>query len=172
MIEQISSPEPEPIAVVDCTFIEKSGKHTPGLDWFYNGKTQRVQKGLEWSVIAIVDLEQQTGYALSAQQTEAGLHAQSTQETGKPQSKSRVDFYVGPLGYCQSYFPQWARYVAADGFYSKLKWVDGLVQLNLHAIGKLRCDADLRFLYDGPQKRRGCPRRYGDKVDLSDPQSV
>jgi hypothetical protein len=43
------------------------------VDWFYNGKTQRAEKGLEWSVIAIVDLEQQTGYALSAQQTEAGL---------------------------------------------------------------------------------------------------
>jgi DDE superfamily endonuclease len=169
LIEQISSPEREQIAVVDCTFIEKSGKHTPGLDCFYNGKTQRAEKGLEWSVIAIVDLAQQTGYALSAQQTEAGLQAQSTQATGQTQPKSRVDFYVGHLGYCQSYFPEWVRYVAADGFYSKLKWVDGVVQLNLHAIGKLRCDADLKFLYDGPQKRRGCPRRYGDKVDLSDP---
>jgi hypothetical protein len=28
LIEQISSPEREQIAVVDCTFIEKSGKHT------------------------------------------------------------------------------------------------------------------------------------------------
>ncbi|NJK52688.1 MAG: transposase [Leptolyngbyaceae cyanobacterium SU_3_3] len=154
---------------MDCTFIEKSGKHTHGLDWFYNGKTQRAEKGLECSVIAIVDLEQHTGYTLSAQQTEAGLQAQSTEKTGTTRAKSRVDFYVGHLGYCQSYLPEWVRYVAADGFYSKLKWVDGVVGLNLHAIGKLRSDADLKFLYDGPQKHRGRPRRYGDKVDLSDP---
>jgi hypothetical protein len=33
-------------------------------------------EGLEWSVVAVVDLAQKTGYALSAQQTEAGLGAQ------------------------------------------------------------------------------------------------
>jgi hypothetical protein len=38
-----------------------------------------------------------------------------------------------------SYFPNWVRYVAADGFYSKYKYVEGIVRLKLQAIGKQRC---------------------------------
>jgi hypothetical protein len=46
----------------------------------------------------------------------------------------------------------------ADGFYSKYKWVTGVVQLGFDAIGKLRCDANLKFLYDGTVPRaRGTP---------------
>ncbi|MGB8703343.1 MAG: transposase [Thermosynechococcaceae cyanobacterium] len=169
LIEQVSAPENEQIAVVDCTFVEKSGRHTYGLDWFYNGKTQRAERGLEWSVVGIVDLAQQTGYALSAQQTEAGIQAPISKPGNPDEAKSRVDFYIGHLAYCQSYLPDRVRYVAADGFYGKRKWVDGVVGLNLHAIGKLRCDANLKFLYDGPQKPKGARRRYGDKVNLADP---
>lgn len=161
------------IAVVDCTFVEKSGRHTYGVDWFYNGKTQRAERGLEWSVVAIVDLQQNTGYTLSAQQTEAGLSARTnpTVEPGTPH-RSRIDFYLGHLAYCLSYFPSWIRYVVADGFYSKYKWVNGVAHLGLHAIGKLRCDASLMFLYDGEQKKRGRPRRYDGKVDLSEPSRL
>ena len=56
----------------------------------------------------------------------------------------------------------------ADGFYSQYKWVTGVVQLGLHAIGKLRCDANLKFLYDGPYSGRGARRRYDGKVNLKD----
>lgn len=170
LIEQVTADDSPQIAVVDCTFTEKSGRHTYGLDWFYNGKTQRAERGLEWSVVAIVDLVQKTGYALSAQQTAAGLGAQepgTDEETTPP--KSRVDFYLGHLAYCVAFFPAAIRYVVADGFYSKYKWVSGVVQLGFHAIGRLRSDANLKFLYDGPQKRRGNRRRYDGKVDLSDP---
>lgn len=52
--------------------------------------------------------------------------------------------------------------------YSKYKWVSGVVQLGFHAIGKLRCDANLKFLYTGPYSGRGAPRRYGGKVNLHD----
>ena len=52
------------LLAVDTTFHEKSGRCTPDLDWFYNGKTQQVEKGLEWSVLAVIDLQQCTAYAL------------------------------------------------------------------------------------------------------------
>ena len=45
----------------------------------------------------------------------------------------------------------------------------GVVQLGLHSIGRLRSDANLKFLYEGPQKRRGNRRRYDGKVNLADP---
>lgn len=169
LIEQERKGEGAQIAVVDCTFLSKSGRHTHGLDWFYNGKTQRVEKGLELSVIGIVDIEKNTGYALSAQQTEAGLSGQS--QNGKQDAVAkgnRINFYLGHLAACIMYFPQWVRYIVADGFYSKYKWVTGVVQLGFHAIGKLRSDANLKFLYEGPYRGRGARRRYDGKVNLHD----
>jgi hypothetical protein len=67
LVESLSTDDSLQIAVVACTFLEKSGRATYGLDWFYNGKTQRPEKGLELSVVALVDLKQNTGYSLSAQ---------------------------------------------------------------------------------------------------------
>ena len=166
LIEQVSRCEHTQIAVVDCTFVEKSGRHTYGLDWFYNGKTQRAERGLELSVVAIVDIEQNTGYALSAQQTDANLGETAKDKANKG---NRIDFYLGHLADCMNYFPQGIRYVAADGFYSKYKWVNGVVSLGYHSIGKLRTDANLKFLYDGPYSGRGRPQRYDGKVNLKDP---
>jgi hypothetical protein len=166
-IEQARTATGVQITMVDCTFVAKSGKQTEDLDWFYNGKTQRAERGLEGSIIAIVDIEQNTGYSLSAQQTEAGL----SQEKPSPKQQqgsaphSRVDFYLGHLVYCHHDFPSELRYIVADGFYSKSKWGNGVMGLNCHAIGKLRCDANLKFLYTGPQSGRGRPKLYDGKVD-------
>ena len=170
LIEQVTADDSTQIVVVDCTFTEKSGRHTYGLDGFYNGKTQRAERGLEWSVVAVVDLAQKTGYALSAQQTEAGLGAQEPATADETTtSKSQGDFYLGRLAYCTAFFPAAIRYGVADGFYRKYKWVTGVVQLGFHSIGRLRRDANLKFLYDDPQKRRGNRRRYDGKVNLAVP---
>jgi hypothetical protein len=67
----------EVIAVTDCTFIRKSGWATYGLDWFFNGSASRPERGLELSVIAVVDIAQNTGYTLSAEQTPASPRQQS-----------------------------------------------------------------------------------------------
>jgi len=40
--------------------------------------------------------------------------------------------------------------------------------LGLDVIGKLRCDADLCYVYTGKQKPRGRKRKYDGKVDLTD----
>ena len=40
-------------------------------------------------------------------------------------------------------------------------------ELNLDFIGKLRVDADLRYLYTGEQKKRGAPRKYDGMVKLT-----
>ena len=61
------------------------------------------------------------------------------------------------------------RYVVTDGTYSKQKFVAGVRGLELHQIGKLRADAHLRSLYQGP-KRPGPGRQktYDGKVNWSD----
>ena len=156
LLVESAGKEDTQVGVVDCTFLEKSGRHTYGLDWYYNGKTQRAERGLELSVVAIVNLDQNTGYTLSAQQTEAGLGTpkEATVDSAAPQG-NRITFYLGHLAYCIAYFPPSLRYIVADGFYSKYRWVTGVIQLGFHAVGKLRSDANLKFLYRGAYQGRG-----------------
>jgi len=52
---------------MDASFIAKSGKKTFGLDWFYGGCHSRTERGLEVSVIAVVDRVTKDSYALNAQ---------------------------------------------------------------------------------------------------------
>lgn len=186
------------IGAMDCSFIPKSGKTTYGLDWFYNGSANRSEKGLEISVIAVIDVAAHRGYSLSVQQTPANLGV----NLRKPQSKriawetiervqkmlqhlpektksdpivpqiaptvSRIDHYLKQLKDTRRYLPAAVKYWAVDGFYSKKKFVDGVVELDLQVISKLRNDADMRYLYTGVQKHRGAKRKYDGKVDLSD----
>lgn len=55
-----------------------------------------------------------------------------------------------------------------DGAYAKAGFVSGVVSLKLQMVGKLRCDANRRYLYTGVQNRRGRPRKYDGKVALND----
>jgi hypothetical protein len=58
--------------------------------------------------------------------------------------------------------------VLFDGYYAKRRFVDEVCALGLHGVGKLRVDADLRYLYRGPYQGRGRPKRYDGKVDITD----
>jgi hypothetical protein len=80
---------------------------------------------------------------------------------------TRIDTYLSQLQGARGRFPKSVKYLALDCFYSKKKFVDGTVALDLEVIGKLRIDANLRYLYTGAQKSRGAKRKYDGKVDLS-----
>ena len=199
LIEETTSTSECVIGSMDCSFIGKSGKKTFGIDWFYNGSASRAEKGLEISVIAVIDVEAHQGYSLSVQQTPAQLEralskGQSTQPQARivqttieqartmlqqlperpaaamPESPepTRIDHYLEQLKQNVASLPTRVQYLAVDGFYTKQKFVDGVVALELHLIGKLRQDANLRYLYTGAQKHRGARRKYDGKVDLAD----
>jgi hypothetical protein len=146
------------IAAMDCSFTEKSGQHTYGLDKFYNSKQGKAEKGLEISTLALVDVEYPTAYTLSTRPT-------PVLETPEP---TRVDWYLEHLLQDRHALPERVGYLVTDGYYAKKKFVDGVVELRLHNIGKLRHDANLRWLYQGPQKPRGRPKLYDGKVNFND----
>jgi len=62
--------------------------------------------------------------------------------------------------------------VLADGYYSKTKFINGVQALGLQLVCKLRQDANLRWLYQGPQKKRGRPKQYDGKVQFLQPELV
>ena len=177
-------PSREQIAAIDCSFISKSGKQTWGVDNFYNGSISKSQKGLEISVILVVDVSAHQGYTLSVKQTATTdrqlipLTKQTAKKKRKSKSKAkaktepviseRVKGYLEQLQTARTHLPAGVKYLAADSFYSKKSVVDGVVALDLHLVSKLRIDADLRYCYTGEQKPKGAPRKYDGKVDLSD----
>lgn len=147
------------VSAIDASFIPKSGKATYGLDYFHNGKAGRSERGLELSMIAVVDVDSSIGYTLSVQQTPV---------IEKASERTRVDAYIDHLHATVAALPVAVRHLVGDGFYSKRKWVDGVVASGLEAIGKLRHDANLMYLYKGPQKKKGARRKYNGKVNLAE----
>lgn len=141
----------------DCTFIKKSGKHTFGLAHFFNSSTQRAEKGLEVSLISLIDSDKQA-FALSASQTPPD------------EDESRLSFYLEQLRQSKPYWPKDLTHGAFDGYYTKEPFVSGLCDdLGLDMIGKLRKDANLRYLYQGPVSTKpGRPKVYDGKVDYAD----
>jgi hypothetical protein len=146
------------IAATDSSFVPTSGQHTEGLGKFYSGVPGKAEKGLEISTLAVVNVTENTAYTLSTRQTPA---------TGK-NDESRVDSYLDHLKQDRHALPVQIRYLVADGYYSKKKDLDGVAALDRHQIGKLRHDANLRWLYQGEPQPRGRPRCYDGKVKLDD----
>jgi DDE superfamily endonuclease len=162
-ITAVVPPEHDQALVMDASFVPKSGKHTYGLDRFWNGSHSRAEKGLEISTLAWLDITGNCAYCLSVEQTPPST------ETSDPEA-TRMDVYLDQLRrVVKAHDLRFLRYVVTDGAYSKQKFVAGVRALELHQIGKLRADAHLRYLYQGP-KRPGPGRQktYDGQVNWSD----
>ena len=107
---------------IDASFLPKSGKKTYGLDWFWNGCLGRAQRGLEISLIALIDLGAHSAYVLSVKQTPAS----STTKL------SRLDFYLQHLQETRPYLPEEVTCGVCDGYYAKKTFVDGVRTMDLH----------------------------------------
>jgi len=70
-IGQVIPPEHEQALVMDASFIGKSGRHTYGVDRFWNGTAARVEHGLEISLLGWLDISTGQAYSLSVEQTPA-----------------------------------------------------------------------------------------------------
>jgi DDE superfamily endonuclease len=155
-------PRAELVSAHDASFIPKSGKQTFGLGHFFNGCASRAERGLEISTLAVVDVTHRCAFTLAVSQTPPGEEA-----TQAEPEETRVDFYKQQLRAHRHRLPSSISYHCVDGYYAKKKYIDEVVSLNLHAITKLRSDADCVFLYTGPHpKRRGARRKYDGKVNF------
>src|SRR5919205_693736 len=157
-------PHAELVSAHDTSFISKSGKQTFGLGHFFNGCASRAERGLEISTLAVVDVTRRCAFTLASAQTPPGEDA-----TKAAQDETRVDFYTQQLRAHRHRLPPSITYHCVDGYYAKKKYIDTVISLKLHAITKLRSDADCLFLYTGPHpQRRGARRKYDGKVNFQD----
>ena len=152
----------EHILAFDPSFVPKSGQHTYGLDMFWNGAGSRAEKGVEIATLAWVDVTHNSAYTLSVEQTPPTPHS--------VHEETRIDAYLAHIHrVVTTHHLAPLRYLVADGYFGKKKFVDGICALDMHVVGKLRRDANLRDLYHGPRcQRPGRPKTYDGKVHLSD----
>ena len=166
------------IAVIDCSFIKKSGKKTEGKASFYNGLAGRPEEGLEISVISIVEVETHLSDSVSVQQTPwrpttelpknpltARRKKKSKKRSKKEVSESltpvitRVDDYTQHLKKTRSLLPESVRYLVADGYYYRAKFWDAVRDTDLNLISKLRVDANLNYIYTGERNKLGAQEK-------------
>lgn len=160
------------IAAQDASFISKSGKKTHGIDFFWNGCASKAEKGLEIDVIAAVKIngDKKEGFTISAEQSPANPIPKSERKKKKPTELTeltKIDFYLNHVRKAASKILELGiKYIAVDAFLAKNKYVNGVVELGLHVISKMRKDAQLFRVYDGPQKARGRRKKF-DKSKIS-----
>jgi Transposase DDE domain len=148
---------------IDTSFCDKSGKKTPGIANFWNSKISKAIPGLEICAATLIDLEYRQPIHLHSCQTPASL----------PEGQTRVDHYLTHAKYVIAGLTvgikNQVKAVVGDSFYTKKNFIDGIAELKLHFVGKMRSDANLRYLYDGGKTGKpGRPRVYDGKLDFSD----
>jgi len=154
-LELALNPKHTVIAVIDCSFLRKSGHKTDGKAYFYNGVAAKSEQGLEISVISIVEIDSRLSYSLSVQPTPSrpqikpakklpqnpkNCWSKKTRKKQVSQSLkpdiTRVDDYAQHLKNTRYFFPSSVRYLVADGYYYRSKFWEAVRELNLNFIGK------------------------------------
>jgi hypothetical protein len=143
------------VIAFDPSYINKSGKKTPGLGWYWPGCAGQAKWGLEIGGLAAIDLDNHTAFHLEAVQT----------LIKDKQATSLTDWYVSVIKERKETLSSISQYLVADAWFSKKPFVDQITALDMHLISRLRDDADLNYLYQGPSTgKKGRPRKYAGKV--------
>lgn len=116
------------------------------------------------SLICVVDLKSNTAYGVDGQQT-----IDVEPEKGKQRDYTRVDQYAEHMERVSDELKILGiKYIAADSYYAKVKFVNRTLNLGFELVGKLRNDANLKWLYEGGYPGKGAPRKYNGKIKLTE----
>ena len=143
----------------DPSHIEKSGKKTAYLASFWSGSEQAMKKGLEISEIAVIDLDLHQSFHLEAVQT-------APPKTLKTVSMTLIDWYSGILCSRKEELQKISSIVVADAYFSKITFVNPLLDAGFQLISKLRSDANLRYKFTGEYAGSGRPSQFAGKINL------
>ncbi len=144
----------------DPSYISKSGKHTPGLGYFWSGCASKTKWGLEIGGIAAIDIDNHTAFHLGAKQT--------IYDTEKD---NLVSHYANLLIDNKESLFSISKHVVVDAYFSKEPFINKLNSHNFEIITRLRDDANLMYLYFGEKKAgKGRPKKYDGKIDFKNLQ--
>jgi len=140
----------------DPSFVPKSGKHTPGISYFYSGCAGRELRGMELSGLAVVD-----------QQDKTALHLEAVQTVGLQEGEGLLGFYARSITSRREQLQQISTLLLVDAYFAKRSFIDSMLASGFVVTTRLRKDARLRYLYTGPKRKgRGRPKQYDGRIDL------
>lgn len=154
---------------IDPCYIPKSGKKTPGVDWFWSGCASAMKKGLEILGISIVDADAKDVVFLKAEQTFTGKKRGRKPKCtkGMDDPDSLTGWYLRMLTSNRRQLLSVCKLIVADAYFSKESFVTGVQRLGFDLVSRFRDDVRLRYLYAGPKlHKRGRPQKYAGRVDL------
>ena len=143
----------------DPCYINKAGKNTPGLGWYWSGCAGQSKWGLEIGGLAAIDVDNHTAFHLEAVQTNIDCNSKIT----------LTEWYADLISERKDALAGISKHLVADAWFSKKSFVDQVLAIGMHLICRLRDDADLLYLYTGkPTGKRGRPRKYAGKCNPKD----
>jgi hypothetical protein len=145
------------VIAFDPSYINKSGKKTPGLGWYWSGCAGKSKWGIEIGGLAAIDIENHTAFHLEAVQT----------IIKDKETTNLIDWYTSVVKERKETLIDISRYFVADAYFAKRTFADKIIGMDMHLISRFRDDADLKYLFDAPQTgQRGRPRKFAGKIDV------
>lgn len=159
---------------IDPSYISKSGKHTPGVSYFWSGCASAAKHGLEILGISLIDSDSKKSVFLRAVQT---IKDKVYKEDKRPDciahlksDDTLIACYLRALNTYKEHLLSLARLIVADAYFSKASFIDGLFSMGFHLVSRFRKGVRLRYLYNGPKTgKRGKPKRFDGDVDIDHP---
>ena len=158
--------------VIDSCYVARSGKKTPGVDWFCSGCAVVMKKGFEIFGISIVDADAKDSVFLKAERTFTDKKRGRKPDCAKGMKDpdSLTGWYLRMLNRNCKQLLSICKLIVADAYFSKKSFVNGLKSLGLNLIRRFRDDVNLKYLYTWPKTgKRGKPHKFAGKVDLKNP---
>jgi putative transposase len=170
----------------DESVVTKSGKKTYGLDRFFSSLYGKPVPGLSFFSLSLISVKERSSYPVMMEQVvkekeekpdKKNSGKKQVKKRGRPKgskNKNRREVELTPyLLHIQTMLKSLLVllgidlnpvYCVMDGAFGNNNALQMVRQCSLHLISKLRCDAALYFPYQGPQKKRGANKKYGDKL--------
>lgn len=189
-------PDAQYLLVGDESIVTKAGKMTHGLDRFFASLYGRVVPSLAFFALSLVDVTERRSYPVMVEQVvrseaekvaakaarqkkKAKTKSKKSGKRGRPKGSKNRDktqvTFTAELTRIQKMIRKLLemivgklhlQHLVLDGHFGNNNALQMTLQCGLHLISKLRRDAALYFLYDGPQAARGPRRRYGDRLKI------
>jgi putative transposase len=178
----------------DESIVTKSGQQTYGLDRFFSSLYGKPVPGLSFFCLSLISVNRRTSYPVMMEQGLKETPAEPAKNVtgakgqklarprGRPKgsrNKNRPDVEDEMKPYLRHIQTMLQKllaltglklkpiYLVLDGAFGHRHALAMVRQCSLHLVSKLRHDAALYFPYDGPQKKRGARKKYGQKLDYA-----
>lgn len=174
----------------DEVVVSKSGKKTYGIDRFYSSIQNQVIKSIAFLQLVLIDVNTKKAYPLFTKQivkenkigctkAKSKTSEESTKrEAGRPKGSGNKDKTTVELSNYLIFIQNAIKlvlgliksklsitYFVFDGEFGYNGALQMVKQTGMHLISKLQKNSALYYPYEGEQKKRGAPRKYGDKID-------